>query len=196
MLISDPPVDDAVRALYDEARAEDGYVMNLARAWAWRTDVHAAFTQARRLIPAGSNLSAREIAVLNAATASARRDAYCSLAWGARVAALAGTGTAAALLKDEPAPALSARETALARWARAAVHDPNALGATDVDALRSAGLSDADIVDATLLVAFRLAFTTVNAALGAEPDAELAAEAPADVRAAVTYGRPVAGARA
>ena len=44
----------------------------------------------------------------------------------------------------------------------------------------------------TTFVALRLAFATVNDALGAQPDAELAAGAPPAVAAAVTFGRPVA----
>ena len=42
----------------------------------------------------------------------------------------------------------------------------------------------------TLFVAARLAFSTVNDALGAAPDRELTERAPAPVRAAVTFGRP------
>ncbi len=45
-----------------------------------------------------------------------------------------------------------------------------------------------------MLIAWRLAFTAVNAALGARPDAQLAEDAPAAVRDAVTYGRPPAAA--
>ena len=43
-----------------------------------------------------------------------------------------------------------------------------------------------------LFVALRMAFSTVNDALGAEPDPELAATAPAVVRGAVTFDRPPA----
>jgi len=58
-----------------------------------------------------------------------------------------------------------------------------------VDALRAAGLSDRDIFEVTAFVALRLAFSTVNDALGAQPDPELVAAAPPEVREAVTYGR-------
>jgi len=39
---------------------------------------------------------------------------------------------------------------------------------------------------------WRMAFSTVNDALGAQPDAQLAAAAPVPVLAAVSYGRPPA----
>jgi hypothetical protein len=45
-----------------------------------------------------------------------------------------------------------------------------------------------------VFVALRLAFSTVNDALGARPDAEVFSVAPEDVAAAVTYGRPPVGA--
>jgi alkylhydroperoxidase family enzyme len=85
---------------------------------------------------------------------------------------------------------LDPTDAALARWARQVVHDPNGATAADVEALRAAGLDDAQILAITAFVALRLAFSTVNDALGTRPDAELAAAAPAEVGAAVAFGRP------
>ena len=48
----------------------------------------------------------------------------------------------------------------------------------------------------TVFAALRLAFSTINDSLGAQPDAELAQSLPPEVREAVTYGRPVAQAPA
>jgi hypothetical protein len=53
-------------------------------------------------------------------------------------------------------------------------------------------LDDGQIFAITAFVALRLAFSTVNDALGAQPDAQLAQSLPREVREAVTYGRPVA----
>src|ERR1700676_1879497 len=140
VLISEPPEDAAVRALYEEARAEDGYVMNLARLWAWRPDVDAAFLEARMLLLAKTALSKREVAVLNAATASRRGDSYCSIAWGTRLAELTDGETAGALLRGNETPRLSGREIALARWAELVVRNPNSAASEDVGKLRDAGL--------------------------------------------------------
>ena len=70
------------------------------------------------------------------------------------------------------------------------MRDPNGATATHVDDLRKAGLSDREIFEATAFIALRLAFSTVNDALGARPDEQLVAAAPPEVRAAVAYGRP------
>ena len=70
---------------------------------------------------------------------------------------------------------------------------PNATAARDLQPLRDAGYDDAQIVAITVFVALRLAFAIVNDALGARPDRELLASAPASVRDAVAFGRPAAG---
>jgi alkylhydroperoxidase family enzyme len=80
----------------------------------------------------------------------------------------------------------------LARWARAVVRDPNATEEGDVQSLRDAGYEDVQIFAITAFVAFRIAFSTINDSLGAQPDRELAMDAPLQVRDAVTFGRQIA----
>jgi hypothetical protein len=70
------------------------------------------------------------------------------------------------------------------------VRDPNGIAEEDVARLREAGLGDREIFEATVFVALRLAFSTINDALGTVPDKQLADAAPSLVRAAVGYGRP------
>jgi alkylhydroperoxidase family enzyme len=139
-----------------------------------------------------SELTDRDFAVLVVSTASALGDSYCSLAWGGRLAALTDGETAAAVASGRQAEALSKREAALAAWARQVVCDPNATAPADVDALRRAGLGEREIFEATLFVGLRLAFSSVNDALGAVPDRELADSVPEVLRIAVSYGRPPA----
>jgi uncharacterized peroxidase-related enzyme len=188
MFLHDPTGAEA-SAFLEKERADNGYVMNLERAWAWRPDVAQAFVALRKQLTDASSLTRREIAVLVCASARARGDSYCALAWGSRLARLADSSLAADVLRGIDAAALTRREAALRRWAEHVVRDPNSTGAENVDALRAAGLDDREILEATVFVALRLAFSTVNDALGAPPDAELVAAAPPDVRAAITYGR-------
>jgi uncharacterized peroxidase-related enzyme len=184
----DPPVTPAVTAVYDDDVSSDGYVNNLTRVWCWRPDVLTSFQALRDDLVADSTLSPREVAVMVTATAAARGDSYCALAWGERLAGLTDEQTAAHVLRGEDAD-LSAREAALAQWSRRVVVDPNATTAADVARLRDAGLSDREIFEATTWIAFRIAFSTINDALGATPDPELAKKSPPLVRAAVTFGR-------
>ena len=189
MFLHTPPASEANSALYARDVAEDGYVANFSRLWAWRPAVFDAFLKLRRLLNDEAALSLRERSVLVCATAANLRDSYCALAWGATLAAEASPIAAAAVLQRQEAPDLNARERALATWAGQVAHDPNGITAEDVGRLRAAGLTDQEVFDVTVFIAFRLAFSTVNDALGALPDRQLAENAPAAVRAAVAYGR-------
>jgi alkylhydroperoxidase family enzyme len=90
------------------------------------------------------------------------------------------------------AAAASALGDSYCSWARQVARDPNATTPADIQALRDTGLDDGQIFAITGFVALRLAFSTINDALGAQPDAQLARSLPREVREAVTYGRPVA----
>jgi uncharacterized peroxidase-related enzyme len=188
--LGEPPENEATRSAYERDRAEDGYVWNVTRLWSWRNDFEDAFVALRSSLLEGSVLTDRETAVLNTAAASARRDSYCSLAWGPRLAALPDDETAAATLAGREAPALTERESALANWARQVVAAPGETNEADVERLRNVGLDDQTIFEATAFIALRLAFSTINGALGAAPDRQLAHAAPRPIRAAVDYGRP------
>jgi alkylhydroperoxidase family enzyme len=188
MFLREPQTDETVEAAYAANAADAGYLMNYAHAWAWRQDVTDTFLAARKLLMQSTTLSPAEVAVVNAAVAGARRDAACSLAWGTKLAAHSGPAKAAGVLGGAT-DGLSERERALTRWAGQVATDPNATAEADVTGLRAAGLDDREIAEATMLAVFRLAFTSYNAALGVPADAELIADAPAEVRRAVTYGR-------
>ncbi len=188
MFLSDPPASDLADALYQGDRESDGYVMNLTRLWCWRPDVLKAFTDVRGVLSSACGLSAADLAVLFAATAAARSDSYCGLAWGTSLATHAGPDAAAQVMSGR-ADGLDPRAAVLASWARQVALDPGGTTPADISRLHDAGLTDQQIFEATVLVAWRMAFTAVNAALGAQPDAQVAEAAPAAVRAAVSYGR-------
>jgi len=186
----EPPATEAAARMYDSDRSEDGYVWNVTRLWAWRPDVDEAFVALRTLLLNEASLDERDRAVLVAAAVGRRNDSYCSFAWGARLAGLVGPETAADVISGRSASTLSPREAALADWAGKVVEDPNATTKSDVEQLREVGLSDREIFEATVLIALRLAFSTVNDALGAAPDQQLAQAAPEPLRAAIQWGRP------
>ncbi len=191
MFLQEPIEDSAVERLFNSDLEQFGYVMNLSRNWAWRPEICEAFAALRTQLTHGSTLSLREQAVLVCATAAGRGNSYCALAWGIRLARLSDPATAAAVLRgDDDGAALTARESTLARWARRVASDPNATRAAQVLALRASGLNDKEIFEATALIAFRIAFSTLSDALGVRPDRQLADRAPMEVRDAVDFGRP------
>jgi alkylhydroperoxidase family enzyme len=187
-------VSEVARAILDEDRAEIGFEMNASRLWAYHPEVMIALFDVMGEVTSRRPFTLRERGILVTACASSLGDSYCSLAWGTKLAGEAGPRFAAGVLSGDDSE-LSAPERAMAAWARQVARDPNGTSAHDVQALRDAGFADADIFAMTVYVALRLAFSTVNDALGVSPDAELTAVAPADVLGAVTFGRPVAAGR-
>ncbi len=187
--LDEPAVSADVQALFDEDLAEGGYVWNVSRLWAHQPDtvkqLFGLMSEAFR--PSG--LSFRQRGILVTAAASALGDSYCSLAWGGKLGQASDADLAAGVLTGSDA-GLTDQEKALAAWARKVATDPNATTPDDIQALRDSGLDDGQVFAVTAFVALRLAFSTINDALGAQPDAQLAQSAPRQVRDAVTYGRP------
>src|SRR6266508_4830707 len=189
MFLGEPPASEATEAAYAADRDSDGYVGHVTRLWCWQPDLLTSFAALRANLMKNSALTDREWAVLVTSTAAECNDSYCSLAWGPRLAELTDDETAAQVIAGGRAPALSQREAALAAWARTVVRDANATTSDDVVGLREVGVGDREIFEATAFIAFRLAFSTVNDALGAAPDKQLADAVTPAVRAAVDFGR-------
>jgi len=186
-----PEPDADARRLFDDDVAELGYVMNASRLWAYQATTYAAMFDVMRQALADCGLSLRQRGILVAASVSTLGDSYCSLAWGSKLATVADAPTAAGVLNGQDT-GLTGAERALAVWARRVAADPNATTVADVQELRDAGYSDAQIFGITVFVAMRLAVATVNDALGARPDAEYRETAPEPVLKAVTFGRAIA----
>ncbi|MEZ5463922.1 MAG: hypothetical protein R3F22_01585 [Lysobacteraceae bacterium] len=191
MFINAPENTDATRDFLANVEKSEGFLMNFARAWAWRPDVFAAFAGLRQGLAEGSTLTPRDQAVMVCATAGGLGDAYCCLAWGRKLNAEAGTSAAAAVIGGGDDDTLTARDRALASWARKVAKDPNGTTSSDVDHLRDAGFNDREIFELTAFIGFRLAMSTINDALGLNPDWELAEQLPTEVRDAINFGRPL-----
>ena len=189
--LEEPPVSPQVQALYDEDLADGGYVWNVSRLWAHQPDTLTALFDLMSQAFKASGLSFRQRGILVTAAASALGDSYCSLAWGGKLATASEAALAAGVLNGSDG-ALTDQEKAMAAWARKVVKDPNATTPAEIQQLRDSGLDDGQIFAVTVFAALRLAFSTINDSLGAQPDAQLAESLPPEVRKAVTYGRPVA----
>jgi uncharacterized peroxidase-related enzyme len=189
--LSEPPPSPEARALYDEDLEDGGYVWNVSRLWAHQPETLKRLFELMSQAFTPSGLTFRQRGILVTAAASALGDSYCSLAWGGKLGQASDAATAAGVLNGSDT-GLTDQEKALAAWARKVAADPNATTPADISALRDAGLDDGQIFAITSFVALRLAFSTINDSLGAQPDAQLARSLPQEVRAAVTYGRPAA----
>ncbi|MEP6798362.1 MAG: methyltransferase domain-containing protein [Lapillicoccus sp.] len=186
-LASTPPSPGAERLCQDDID-ELGYVMNASRLWGRMPGtLDGLFALLGQCVKAG-RLDMRTRGILVTATAATLGDAYCSLAWGGKLAKAASADLAAGVLLGDDT-VLDPSERALAAWARCVTRDPNGTTTADVQALRDVGYDEDQIMAITVFIALRLAFSTVNDALGATPDAELIAAQPTAVADAVTWGR-------
>jgi alkylhydroperoxidase family enzyme len=189
MFLDQPDSSDGAQRMFDDDEKYMGWVMNVSRLWAWQPESQQVLFGLLDSVAAG--FSMRQRALLVAACASTLGDSYCSMAWGGKLAKESDTETAVGVLTGSD-DGLTAAEQAMTRWARAVAGDPNATTQADVDELRSVGFGDADIFAMTVFVGLRIAFSTVNDALGAQPDGELRGFSPPEVIAAVDFGRPIA----
>jgi uncharacterized peroxidase-related enzyme len=189
--LDDAPASPGAQRLFDDDLNGLGYVMNSSKLWAHDPAALEGLSDLLGHVTRSGSLTYWQRAVLVTSCASAFGDSYCSLAWGKRLADEAGAEVAERVLRGDDAP-LDSTERALARWARRLARDPNSTTAADVQSLRAAGFDDAQIFAMSVFVALRIAFSTVNDALGTQPDRQLGVDAPAAVSDAVTFGRPVA----
>ena len=188
--LNDPVHTPEAQALFDTDIHDAGYVMNASRLWAYQPAAIAELFDLLKATTVAGALTLRQRGVLVTATASTIGDSYCSLSWGSKLADAADADIAAGVICGGD-DRLTAPEKAMARWARSIAKHPNNTTPDDIEALRDVGFSDEQIFAMTVFVSLRIAFSTVNAALGAHPDAALGSTVPDAVLDAVTYGRPI-----
>lgn len=190
MFLTEPEPSEARDAMYESDIDGDGYVNNFTKAWAWMPEARAALFDLIGDTADAAGLTFRDKGVLVTTAASTLGDSYCSMAWGRRLAAASDDVTAAAVVMGDDSDALTDRERVMAAWARRLARDPNATTPEDVAALRSVGFDDQQIFAMTAYIAMRIAFATVNDAVGAGPDLKLFEKLPGALASAITYGRP------
>ena len=179
----------AAQRLFDRDADTVGFVMNATRVWSRLPEAHDRLFKLLDDAARTAGLSFRQRGILVIACAARLGDSYCALVWGGKLAAHSGTDVAVSVLRGDD-QALTGPERALAAWARHVAGDPNGTTADDLDPLRAAGFDETQILAITLYVGLRIAFSSVNDALGIPPDREL--DTPGPVRQAVSFGRPIA----
>ena len=117
-------------------------------------------------------LTSAQRSVLVTAAASELGDSYCSMAWGKKLAEATNPDVAASVIRggDE---GLDRGGQALARWARLVARARTPSPLTMSRRYETPASMTPQIFAITLFVALRLAFSSVNDALGSGPDTEL-----------------------
>jgi uncharacterized peroxidase-related enzyme len=187
------PEDEAAGAtaeMYVTDEEVFGYLPNFTRAFSLRPTVYAAWRQLNGAIKSGMDLRRYELATV--AAARRLRSSYCTLAHGSVLMEnFLDADSVAAIVTDHRTAGLSATDVAVMDLAEKVADDATAVKQADIERLRTAGLSDAEIVDVVLAAAARCFFSKTLDSLGVEPDAKYADLSP-DVRDVLTVGRPIA----
>lgn len=170
-LLGTPPETEAGRSLAQEDLTDLGFVTNATKLWMHDPDSMTALFDLIVPTARGAGLTMAERGIATIVGSALAGDSYCPLAWGDKLARAASPEVAASVLLGSD-DALDERGRAVAAWARLVGSAPATATSADVDRLRAAGLDDAQILRLTLFVALRIAFSTVNGALGARPEQE------------------------
>ena len=187
--VSEDAASGEVAALY-ERLGKAGPLPNWARVFSLNPAILAGWSALLDAVKARQDLRRYEIATLGAARAI--RSSYCMLAHGS---VLLKEGLPPETLRDIGAAGdsegLTPVERAILAYAEKIATDAASVTQTDIDALRGHGLSDQEIFDVAATAAARCFFSKLLDAVGTRPDASFATMQ-ADLRAALTVGRPIA----
>jgi uncharacterized peroxidase-related enzyme len=158
-------------ALAEEDREDLGFVSNVTRLWMTDPALQDALFEVIVSSARGASLSILERGVATIAATTLVGDTYCPLAWGHKLAQAASPALAASVLAGSD-HGLDDRARGVAALARKVASSPDSTTSDDVECLRAVGLDDAEILRLTLFIGLRVAFSTVNTALGARPEQE------------------------
>ena len=188
--VSDDQATDAVAAMYEADRQVFGHLPNFTEAFSLRPGVYAAWRRLNGAIKANMDLRRYELATI--AAARRLRSSYCTLAHGSvLLEKFLSADDLHAVVGNRDNSQLDAVDAAVIALADKVALDATSVMQSDIDQLRSLGLSDADILDVVLAAAARCFFSKVLDGIGIQADAKYAQLDP-ELRDALTVGRPIA----
>jgi uncharacterized peroxidase-related enzyme len=182
--------EGATAEMYATDEQAFGFLPNFTQAFSGRPGVYAAWRQLNVAIKSNMDLRRYELATI--AAAGRLRSSYCMLAHGSVLMdKFLDADTLTGVVADHASAGLSEVDVAVMDLAAKVAEDATAVQQSDIERLRSLGLSDDEIVDVVLAAAARCFFSKTLDALGVAPDAKYADLDPG-VRDALTVGRAIA----
>jgi uncharacterized peroxidase-related enzyme len=187
------PEDEAVgdvAAIYETLHNTLGYLPNYGRQFSHRPAVYQAWAQLNSAIK--STMDPRRYELATVAAAVRRKSSYCSIAHAEKLLGLGSSPDELTALAKAPRSAgLSEEEQAIVDYATKVAGDPASVDESDVERLRQAGLSDAEVFDVAATAAARCFFASLSDALGTLPDPVFRERMP-NLVDVLAVGRPVA----
>lgn len=178
-------------AYYSQQRAAWGFLPNYAAAFSTRPDVALAWNTLNTTIRDG--MDRRRFELVTIAAARALRSTYCTAAHSKFLRDVCGDSATMRTIAEEPSGAtLSSQDRAVYEFAAKVAADAASVEQTDLDRLRTVGLSDAEIADIVFAASARSFFTRVLDGLGAQLDHQTAETFAPTELASMVVGRPIA----
>lgn len=168
------PLSASMQAYFDKCLEKIGFVPNVLLAYAHampKLETFAAFYNELMLAPSGlSKLEREMIAVV---VSHENRCWYCLVAHGAAVRQLSGTPALgeALVMNYRHAEGLTGRQRAMLDFASKIATDSAKIEENDRQALREAGVSDAEIWDIAAVASFFAMSNRMASAVGMQPNA-------------------------
>jgi uncharacterized peroxidase-related enzyme len=188
------PVDTAtgeVAAMYDADREQRGFLPNYTRAFSHRPGVYAAWRQLVGAIT--QNMDPRRYELVSVAAGRALGSTYCTAAHGGvLVDKWLEPAEVQALVADPRSAGLEEVDLAVVDLADKVASDASSVEQGDIDRLREAGVTDAEIFDIVVAAALRSFFAKTLDGVGAQCDEQFARRFDEGLRDALTVGRPFA----
>lgn len=178
-VLDDDALEEPERNLFAKATEKLGLVPNVFRAYAWRPErFRAWFGHFKEVMTGTPGLTEREREMISVAVSMANGCLYCLVAHGAALRQLSDDPVEAdRLTLDYRRAVITPRQRAILDYAVKITKDPAACDEADLEALRSHGLSDADVWD-VIEVAAAFNFTNRLAmATGMLPNREYPSQA-------------------
>jgi uncharacterized peroxidase-related enzyme len=175
--------------LQERDRAALGYVPNYAKLFTLRPEVYEAWGKLNGALRRSMDRRRYELPMVAAATAL--RSSYCSLAHGRILAErFLPADQVKQIARDPEAAALDPGDRAVVDFARKVALRADEVTASDVDRLRSVGLTEKEIFEVVLAATLRCFFSKTLQATGTPPDNVYRALDP-ELRESLTVGGPI-----
>ena len=188
--IPEEAAEGALAEFYQQQKGAWGFLPNFAPVFSTRPDVAKAWSLLNKTVRDGMERRRFEIATIGAARAL--RSTYCTAAHSKFLRdECDDEPTMIAIAEDPSGAGLSELDRAVYEFAGRVALDASSIRQSDVEALRTLGLSDADVADVVFAAAARSFFTRVLDGLGAQLDRQTAGTFAPDVLESMLVGRPV-----
>lgn len=175
--------------IYESETERWGFLPDFVRVFSHHPEAYQAWRGLIGVVYRDMDRRRCELATL--ATARTLQSTCCAVAHGKMLRDnFYSTDQVVKIARDHHDSDLDEVDQAIMDFAEKAASQPAAVTLSDVDRLRSLGLSDREIFDVALAVAARAFFATLIESLGTKPEASMVDALEPQLLSALTVGRP------